>query len=98
MELGYFTYKKTTTGFYKNTQQAVKDFQKNNGHAGVLTDRNPVISGNFEIFFQLMQNLPAQGGVLFTRCFLQTLTHVRRQSVVCLDAHLSDGIGNHFNI
>ena len=31
MELGYFTYKKTTTGFYKNTQQAVKDFQKNNG-------------------------------------------------------------------
>ena len=30
-ELGYFTYKKTTTGFYKNTQQAVKDFQKNNG-------------------------------------------------------------------
>ena len=31
MELGYFTYRKTTTGFYKNTQAAVKAFQKNNG-------------------------------------------------------------------
>ena len=31
MELGYFTYRKTTTGFYKNTQQAVKDFQTHNG-------------------------------------------------------------------
>lgn len=31
MELGFFTYKKTTTGFYKNTQQAVKDFQQHNG-------------------------------------------------------------------
>ena len=31
MELGFFTYKKTTTGFYKNTQQAVKDFQEHNG-------------------------------------------------------------------
>ncbi len=30
-ELGFFTYKKTTTGFYKNTQQAVKDFQAHNG-------------------------------------------------------------------
>ena len=30
-ELGFFTYKKTTTGFYKNTLQAVKDFQKQNG-------------------------------------------------------------------
>ncbi len=31
MELGFFTYKKTTTGFYKNTQQAVKVFQQYNG-------------------------------------------------------------------
>ena len=31
MELGFFTYKKTTTGFYKNTQKAVEDFQKHNG-------------------------------------------------------------------
>ena len=31
MDLGYFTYKKTTTGYYKNTQQAVKDFQAKNG-------------------------------------------------------------------
>ncbi len=30
-ELGFFTYKKTTTGFYKNTQAAVKAFQKQNG-------------------------------------------------------------------
>ena len=30
-ELGYFTYKKTTTGYFKNTQAAVKAFQKNNG-------------------------------------------------------------------
>ena len=30
-ELGYFTYKKTTTGFFKNTLAAVKAFQKNNG-------------------------------------------------------------------
>ena len=30
-ELGFFTYRKTTTGFYKNTLQAVKDFQKKNG-------------------------------------------------------------------
>lgn len=31
MELGFFTYKKTTTGYYKNTQKAVEDFQKHNG-------------------------------------------------------------------
>ncbi len=30
-ELGYFTYHKTTTGYYKQTQQAVKDFQGMNG-------------------------------------------------------------------
>lgn len=30
-ELGFFTYKKTTTGFYKNTQAAVKQFQEYNG-------------------------------------------------------------------
>ncbi len=30
-ELGFFTYHKTTTGFYKNTLQAVKDFQAKNG-------------------------------------------------------------------
>ena len=30
-ELGFFTYKKTTTGYYKNTQAAVKAFQKQNG-------------------------------------------------------------------
>ena len=30
-DLGFFTYYKTTTGYYKNTQQAVKDFQKYNG-------------------------------------------------------------------
>ena len=29
-ELGFFTYKKTTTGFYKNTQAAVKQFQEYN--------------------------------------------------------------------
>lgn len=31
MDLGYFTYYKTTTGYYKNTQAAVEAFQKNNG-------------------------------------------------------------------
>lgn len=31
MDLGYFTYYKTTTGYYKNTQAAVESFQKNNG-------------------------------------------------------------------
>ena len=31
MDLGFFTYKKTTTGFYKNTQSAVEAFQKHNG-------------------------------------------------------------------
>ena len=31
MELGFFTYRKTTTGFYKNTQAAVEAFQKHNG-------------------------------------------------------------------
>lgn len=31
MDLGFFTYKKTTTGFYKNTQTAVEAFQKHNG-------------------------------------------------------------------
>lgn len=30
-ELGFFTYKKTTTGYYKNTQAAVKKFQEYNG-------------------------------------------------------------------
>lgn len=30
-DLGYFTYYKTTTGYYKNTQTAVEAFQKNNG-------------------------------------------------------------------
>ena len=30
MDLGFFTYKKTTTGFYKNTQTAVEAFQKHN--------------------------------------------------------------------
>lgn len=30
-DLGYFTYHKTTTGYYKNTQAAVEAFQKNNG-------------------------------------------------------------------
>ncbi|MBR6185171.1 MAG: peptidoglycan-binding protein [Clostridia bacterium] len=30
-ELGFFTYKKITTGYYKNTQKAVEDFQKHNG-------------------------------------------------------------------
>ena len=30
-ELGFFTYHKTTTGYYKQTQQAVKDFQAMNG-------------------------------------------------------------------
>ncbi len=30
-DLGFFTYYKTTTGYYKNTQQAVKDFQRYNG-------------------------------------------------------------------
>ncbi len=31
MDLGYFTFHKTTTGYYKQTQQAVKDFQAKNG-------------------------------------------------------------------
>ena len=31
MDLGFFTYKKTTTGFYKNTQSAVEAFQRHNG-------------------------------------------------------------------
>lgn len=31
MALGFFTYKKTTTGYYKNTQAAVKQFQEYNG-------------------------------------------------------------------
>ncbi len=31
MDLGYFTFHKTTTGYYKQTQQAVKDFQQMNG-------------------------------------------------------------------
>ncbi len=31
MDLGYFTFHKTTTGYYRQTQQAVKDFQANNG-------------------------------------------------------------------
>ncbi len=31
MDLGFFTYKKTTTGYYKNTQAAVEAFQKHNG-------------------------------------------------------------------
>ena len=30
MDLGFFTYKKTTTGYYKNTQSAVEAFQKHN--------------------------------------------------------------------
>ncbi len=30
-DLGFFTFYKTTTGYYKNTQQAVKDFQSYNG-------------------------------------------------------------------
>ncbi len=31
MDLGFFTYKKTTTGYYKNTQAAVEAFQGHNG-------------------------------------------------------------------
>ena len=31
MDLGYFTFHKTTTGYYRQTQQAVKDFQTMNG-------------------------------------------------------------------
>ncbi len=31
MDLGYFTFHKTTTGYYRQTQQAVKDFQAKNG-------------------------------------------------------------------
>ena len=31
MDLGFFTYPKTTTGYYKNTQAAVTAFQKHNG-------------------------------------------------------------------
>lgn len=31
MDLGFFTYHKTTTGFYAQTQDAVKKFQKQNG-------------------------------------------------------------------
>lgn len=31
MDLGYFTFHKTTTGYYRQTQQAVKDFQAMNG-------------------------------------------------------------------
>ena len=31
MDMGYFTYSKTTTGYYKNTQAAVEAFQKANG-------------------------------------------------------------------
>ena len=31
MDLGFFTYRKTTTGYYKNTQAAVEAFQKHNG-------------------------------------------------------------------
>ena len=31
MDLGFFTYSKTTTGFYKNTQAAVEAFQAHNG-------------------------------------------------------------------
>ena len=30
-DLGFFTYKKITNGYYKNTQKAVEDFQKHNG-------------------------------------------------------------------
>ena len=30
-DMGYFTYSKTTTGYYKNTQSAVEAFQKANG-------------------------------------------------------------------
>ncbi len=41
MELGYFTYRKTTTGFFKNTQAAVKAFQKNNGlsETGIVNEQ-----------------------------------------------------------
>lgn len=31
MDLGFFTYHKTTTGYYKQTQEAVKQFQEKNG-------------------------------------------------------------------
>ncbi len=31
MDLGFFTYHKTTTGYYAQTQSAVKDFQQHNG-------------------------------------------------------------------
>lgn len=31
MELGFFTFHKTTTGYYANTQKAVKQFQQHNG-------------------------------------------------------------------
>ena len=40
-ELGFFTYKKTTTGFYKNTLSAVKAFQKKNGldETGIVNEQ-----------------------------------------------------------
>ncbi len=41
MDLGFFTYKKTTTGFYKNTQTAVEAFQKHNGlEANGIVDKD----------------------------------------------------------
>lgn len=46
-ELGYFTYHKTTTGFYKNTQAAVKAFQKNNG----LNDNGVVDAATWNALF-----------------------------------------------
>jgi len=41
MDLGFFTYYKTTTGYYKQSQQAVKDFQSYNGLevTGVVDDK-----------------------------------------------------------
>ncbi len=54
-ELGFFTYKKTTTGFYKNTQAAVKQFQEYNG----LTVTGIVDEDTWNALFNSVEVVPA---------------------------------------
>ena len=65
----------------------LSDLHKYNSHAGILTDRDHILSGNSQIFLQLLQNLFAKHGLFCILCIDKRFFHIICQKMIRFNAH-----------
>jgi hypothetical protein len=80
-------------------QKTVKDdlraeFHENDGHAGILTHRDPVAFGDLVIFFDLFKDVYSERAFFGLDGVIDFLEDIRPQIAVSFKQKVADGVGN----